>query len=221
MLGWALFVPLGFILDPLFHAIGLEPARGALAPGAVDRLYNTPLVPYTNFNNTRRAGQRGRLAGAGGARSSSPRAGAWPAIARRSARGCSSRSSTRRSWRRRCTTSTASSGRSEPMAVKIFRWKAIGPLLLFLVLIGDPAVALRRAGGEGHDRGGGHRAARHPGGRRQARHHRQRRVGGPARAADRRSLQPRRRTWSRPRTSSSSSIRSRWPRRSSWWRTSG
>ncbi len=52
MLGWALFVPLGFILDPLFHAIGLSlleaPALRPLWTG----WYNTPLIPYTNFNNS-------------------------------------------------------------------------------------------------------------------------------------------------------------------------
>jgi uncharacterized protein (TIGR03546 family) len=52
MLGWALFVPLGFILDPLFHRIGLALLE---APGLRPfwtAWYNTPLVPYTNFNNT-------------------------------------------------------------------------------------------------------------------------------------------------------------------------
>jgi uncharacterized protein (TIGR03546 family) len=52
MLGWALFVPLGFILDPVFHRIGL----GLLQTPGLRPLwtawYNTPLVPYTNFNNT-------------------------------------------------------------------------------------------------------------------------------------------------------------------------
>jgi uncharacterized protein (TIGR03546 family) len=52
MLGWALFVPLGFLLDPLFHAIG----SGLLEAPSLRPLwtgwYNTPLVPYTNFNNT-------------------------------------------------------------------------------------------------------------------------------------------------------------------------
>ena len=52
MLGWALFVPLGFILDPVFHRIGLALLQ---APGLRPfwtAWYNTPLVPYTNFNNT-------------------------------------------------------------------------------------------------------------------------------------------------------------------------
>jgi uncharacterized protein (TIGR03546 family) len=52
MLGWALFVPLGFILDPLFHLIG----RALLEASSLRPLwtgwYNTPLLPYTNFNNT-------------------------------------------------------------------------------------------------------------------------------------------------------------------------
>jgi uncharacterized protein (TIGR03546 family) len=52
MLGWALFVPVGFVLDPVFHRIG----RALLAaPGlrsTWESWYNTPLVPYTNFNNT-------------------------------------------------------------------------------------------------------------------------------------------------------------------------
>jgi uncharacterized protein (TIGR03546 family) len=52
MLGWALFVPVGFLLDPVFDRIG----AGLLAAPALRPLwtswYNTPLVPYTNFNNT-------------------------------------------------------------------------------------------------------------------------------------------------------------------------
>ncbi|MBA3556154.1 MAG: TIGR03546 family protein [Gemmatimonadales bacterium] len=52
MLGWALFVPVGFILDPVFHAIGLRLLEApALRPLWTD-LFNTPLVPYTNFNNS-------------------------------------------------------------------------------------------------------------------------------------------------------------------------
>jgi uncharacterized protein (TIGR03546 family) len=53
MLGWALFVPVGFLLDPLFDGIG-----GALLLGTPGLrplwtlLYNTPVVPLTDFNNT-------------------------------------------------------------------------------------------------------------------------------------------------------------------------
>ena len=163
MLGWALFVPLGFLLDPLFHAIGLQLLEAPSLRSLWTGWYNTPLIPYTNFNNTVVLGSvvgwlvlaRPDLLRA--------RAGAWPATARRSAPGCSSRSSTRRSRRRRCTTSTASSGRSEhdgredlPLegdrAAARCSWS----------LVGGAALALRRAGGEGHDRGGEHRAARAP-----------------------------------------------------------
>src|SRR6058998_3833813 len=52
LLGWAVFVPFGFLLDPLFDWIGhalllAEPLRGFWTS-----LYNTPVVPLTNFNNT-------------------------------------------------------------------------------------------------------------------------------------------------------------------------
>jgi uncharacterized protein (TIGR03546 family) len=52
MLGWMLFVPIGFLLDPLFDSIG---SRLLTAPSL--RLLwtdwtNTPVLPYTNFNNT-------------------------------------------------------------------------------------------------------------------------------------------------------------------------
>ena len=52
LLGWAVFVPIGFLLDPLFDWIGhtlllAEPLRGLWTS-----LYNIPIVPLTNFNNT-------------------------------------------------------------------------------------------------------------------------------------------------------------------------
>lgn len=52
MLGWMVFVPVGFLLDPVFDLIG---RRLLTDPGLTPfwtRWYNTPLVPYTNFNNT-------------------------------------------------------------------------------------------------------------------------------------------------------------------------
>lgn len=52
MLGWALFVPVGFLLDPLFHRIGLALLQQDSLRGLWTDLYNTPLVPYTNFNNS-------------------------------------------------------------------------------------------------------------------------------------------------------------------------
>ena len=53
MLGWALCVPVGFLLDPLFHRIGrtLLLETPALTP-LWTTLANTPVVPLTNFNNT-------------------------------------------------------------------------------------------------------------------------------------------------------------------------
>jgi uncharacterized protein (TIGR03546 family) len=52
MLGWTLFVPIGFLLDPLFDAIGnaLLGAPG-LAP-LWTKLANTPVITFTNFNNS-------------------------------------------------------------------------------------------------------------------------------------------------------------------------
>lgn len=53
MLGWVLFLPFGFMLDPLFDAVGAAllldvPALVPLWTWA----YNTPIVAVTNFNNT-------------------------------------------------------------------------------------------------------------------------------------------------------------------------
>ncbi len=52
MLGWALFVPLGFILDPIFDGIGRILLVAPSLRGLWTSMYNVPLVPYTNFNNT-------------------------------------------------------------------------------------------------------------------------------------------------------------------------
>lgn len=52
MLGWMLFVPVGFLLDPVFDRIGLSLLTSpSLTPLWTDWT-NTPLLPYTNFNNT-------------------------------------------------------------------------------------------------------------------------------------------------------------------------
>jgi len=52
-LGWALFLPLGFALDPAFDALGRALLLGtpALRP-MWTAWYNTPVVPLTNFTNT-------------------------------------------------------------------------------------------------------------------------------------------------------------------------
>jgi len=52
MLGWALFVPIGFILDPLFDWIGHSLLLAPSLRSVWTSLYNTPIVPLTNFNNT-------------------------------------------------------------------------------------------------------------------------------------------------------------------------
>jgi uncharacterized protein (TIGR03546 family) len=52
MLGWALFVPVGFLLDPLFHPTGLALLQSPALRPLWTAMTNTPLVPYTNFNNT-------------------------------------------------------------------------------------------------------------------------------------------------------------------------
>jgi uncharacterized protein (TIGR03546 family) len=53
MLGWALAVPVGFALDPLFDLIGryLLLTRGDFAPFWT-RVMNLPLAPYSQLNNT-------------------------------------------------------------------------------------------------------------------------------------------------------------------------
>jgi uncharacterized protein (TIGR03546 family) len=53
MLGWALFLPFGFALDPVFDAVGrlLLVGTPVLLPFWT-WCYNTPLVALTNFNNT-------------------------------------------------------------------------------------------------------------------------------------------------------------------------
>ena len=53
MLGWALFTPIGFLLDPVFDAIGhaLLLDVSFLRPFWTT-LFNVPVFPLTNFDNT-------------------------------------------------------------------------------------------------------------------------------------------------------------------------
>lgn len=53
MLGWFLFTPAGFLLDPLFDRVGHALLLGtpALRPFWTS-LTNLPILPYTDFNNT-------------------------------------------------------------------------------------------------------------------------------------------------------------------------
>src|SRR6185437_4635736 len=53
MLGWALCIPAGFLLDPLFDAIGRGLLLGAPALRPLwTALYNAPVAPLSGFNNT-------------------------------------------------------------------------------------------------------------------------------------------------------------------------
>lgn len=52
MLGWAVFVPIGFLLDPAFDAIGRSLLQSPSLRDLWTSWYNTPLMPYTNFNNS-------------------------------------------------------------------------------------------------------------------------------------------------------------------------
>lgn len=53
MLGWALFIPVGFALDPVFDRVGqkLLLDTPSLTP-LWTTWYNAPAMPYTGFNNT-------------------------------------------------------------------------------------------------------------------------------------------------------------------------
>ena len=52
MLGWMLFVPVGFLLDPIFDRVGLSLLTTPALTPVWTSLTNTPILPYTNFNNT-------------------------------------------------------------------------------------------------------------------------------------------------------------------------
>ena len=53
MLGWIIFAPVGFMLDPLFESIGrvlLVDSTGLAQTWTT--LYNVPVIPLFNYNNT-------------------------------------------------------------------------------------------------------------------------------------------------------------------------
>ena len=52
MLGWMLFVPIGFLLDPLFDKVGLSLLTSPSLTPLWTNWTNTPILPFTNFNNT-------------------------------------------------------------------------------------------------------------------------------------------------------------------------
>jgi len=51
-LGWAVFIPVGFALDPLFDAVGKALLGSDALRPLWTSLYNMPVVPFTNFNNS-------------------------------------------------------------------------------------------------------------------------------------------------------------------------
>ena len=53
MLGWLAFTPLGFALDPLFDVVGVALLVDVAAlQGLWTWMFNVPVLPLTNFNNT-------------------------------------------------------------------------------------------------------------------------------------------------------------------------
>jgi uncharacterized protein (TIGR03546 family) len=52
MLGWLVFTPVGFLLDPVFDQIGRALLESPGLEAFWTRLYNVPVLPWTNFNNT-------------------------------------------------------------------------------------------------------------------------------------------------------------------------
>jgi uncharacterized protein (TIGR03546 family) len=53
MLGWAIAIPLGFALDPMFDALGRQLLLGTPALTLLwTALANLPVIPLSNFNNT-------------------------------------------------------------------------------------------------------------------------------------------------------------------------
>src|SRR6266853_6451951 len=52
MLGWAVFIPVGFLLDPVFDTIGHTLLFTPSLTPLWTSLDNMPVVPLTNFNNT-------------------------------------------------------------------------------------------------------------------------------------------------------------------------
>jgi uncharacterized protein (TIGR03546 family) len=52
MLGWMLFVPFGFLLDPLFNQIGLSLLTDPSLRPMWTEWTNTPILPFTDFNNS-------------------------------------------------------------------------------------------------------------------------------------------------------------------------
>lgn len=52
LLGWALFIPLGFVLDPVFDRIGHALLTAPSLRATWTAWDNAPVMPLTSFNNT-------------------------------------------------------------------------------------------------------------------------------------------------------------------------
>jgi uncharacterized protein (TIGR03546 family) len=53
MLGWAFFTPIGFLLDPVFDAVGHALLLDATVLRPLwTKVFNVPVLPLTNFDNT-------------------------------------------------------------------------------------------------------------------------------------------------------------------------
>ena len=52
ILGWIVFAPVGFLLDRVFDSIGTALLTTPWLGSTWTGLYNVPIIPLTNFNNT-------------------------------------------------------------------------------------------------------------------------------------------------------------------------
>ena len=52
LLAMAVFAPVGFLLDPVFDGVGRRLLEAPGLRSVWTALYNAPIAPYTNFNNT-------------------------------------------------------------------------------------------------------------------------------------------------------------------------
>lgn len=52
MLGWLLFTPIGFLLDPIWDRIGRALLEAAALRSLWTDWYNIPVIPLTEFNNS-------------------------------------------------------------------------------------------------------------------------------------------------------------------------
>src|SRR6266705_418068 len=127
MLGWALSIPFGFLLDPLFDWIGHTLLFTPSLTPVFTSLYNMPVIPLTNFNNTVVLGSSpGRDALSRHDRSA------------RAAVAVVSRGHGVQGLQRLQAVPPMTASRPQAPApsprFKVFRWRALGPLLILFVI---------------------------------------------------------------------------------------